>query len=60
MGVEEKRVRGGLRDEEGFEESVVEEGIRVGKSGEEFESIVDVTVFGEGTEREDWRHGVVV
>lgn len=47
MGVEEKGVRGGLRDEEGFEESVVEEGIRVGKSGEEFESIVDVTVFGE-------------
>lgn len=61
MGVEEEGKGRGLGEgEEGFEESVIEEGVWVGKSGEEFEGVVDVSVLGEGAEGEDARHGVVV
>ena len=41
MGVEEEGKGRGLGEgEEGFEESVIEEGVWVGKSGEEFEGVV--------------------
>ena len=60
VGVEGERERRVVGNEEGFEESVVEEGVGVGKSGEEFEGVVDVAVVGEGAEAEDARHRVVV
>jgi len=60
VGVEEEGEGRGVGNGEGFEESVVEEGVGVGKSGEEFEGVVEVAVLGEGAEGEDARHRVVV
>lgn len=62
VGVEEEdRMEGGLVVKVGFEESVEEEGVGVGKGGEETESVVEVAVVvGEGAEGDDGSDGVVV
>lgn len=62
VGVEEEDgMKGGLVVKVGFEESVEEEGVGVGKGGEETESVVEVAVVvGEGAEADDGSDGVVV
>lgn len=60
VGIEEKDIEGclGMGIEMGFEKGVVEKGVRAWNSVEDFESVVELVVF--GAEVDNARHGVVV